>query len=250
MLEQQLIKFSHQPTDLGCNGAIPYTSQGAQLFLQSELDGNLGYSVVDPETLEPISGLYIDDWTEEQIGDYIHVTLGEISSSWSIKEGVCFRIMRMVSSDEEQEDKQYSNVLMYYSNNEGIANVEYWCHEPAFGIPFDDEHHLMVNIPLFLKNPQYKQSDEVYETLDGKSIILYSEMAKEYELKTEYIPEVWHDAIVRILMCDEIRINGLDVYKSGEYSVDWEKHMKSECGTKLAIGSCKVKENVTHRNSN
>lgn len=146
--------------------------------------------------------------------------------------------------------KKTSNAIKVIdAANEEVSLVEYWCDEDEFGIPFSVGHQYAI-LPLLIRNPQYKQSDEVYEKLNGEHVVLFSKSAKEYELVTEYLPEEWHDRIMLMLQCDHVVINGKSVYKSAEYTVDWEKYIEADNGEKLARATCKVIENVNNRNTN
>lgn len=170
--------------------------------------------------------------------------------------GVCFRFKKRGTGSTTTYSQMFKIVAPAKFPH---THVEYSCNEDAFGLPFgntytsgSDTLHWSIKAPLPMRihSPQFKQSDEVYETLDGKNIVLYSKAAKEYELVTEYLPMEWHERIMLALMCDSFVADGTSLYKSGEYSIDWDNYTLDDSGNKLAMATCKLKENAISRNSN
>ena len=134
-----------------------------------------------------------------------------------------------------------------------MSHVEYRCDEDEFGIPFSalpSGVGLAQTLPFIIHSPQFKQKEEVYEKLSGEQVVLYAAAAKEYALETEYLPQEWHDMFMKILMCDKVTINGISVHKSGDYDIDWDNYTTDDCGNKIVRATCKVKQNLIHRNSN
>lgn len=180
----------------------------------------------------------------------IYVTNTDDNPDWR---GSVTLSLSMLDTFQEVVQPLYSNPLKYIEepDTDELAIVKYRCDEDAFGIPFSKiDSFLYACLPLRLHSPQYKQSEEVYEKLDGENVVLFSASSKEYELETEYLPEEWHDRIMLILQCDHVYINDKSVHKSGDYSVDWEKSAKMDCGKRIAKATCKVIENIVSRNSN
>jgi hypothetical protein len=126
----------------------------------------------------------------------------------------------------------------------------------AFGIPFQSiqynnaNSYVQCRMPLHIHKPQFKTEDEVYKTLDGDNMVLYSAFAEEYELETEYIPYEMHKIIIAALSCDHVTINGISVYKSSSYDIDWDNYILNDCGGKLVKATCKVLVNQRNVNSN
>lgn len=150
-----------------------------------------------------------------------------------------------------------SNLLRYQSETNGLSLLEYWCDEDEYGLPFVSAHpagsdafHIKQWLPFLVRNPQYKTKEETYEKLSGERVLLMATIAKEYELETEYLPEAWHDMIITALECDHVSVNGVEMFKSSDYSVDWEKYTDTDCGTRLTRATSKLQTNFNSRNSN
>lgn len=146
-------------------------------------------------------------------------------------------------------DPLYSNLLKI--DNDGSSWIRYKCDEDAMGFPFASAGGwCALDLPIIVHNPQPTQDDKVYTTLSGRNITLYSEVGKEYECETEYIPEEWHDKLAIALACDEVYINGKLLSKSDKYQIAWDEKDTMPCGTELARATFKMKENIVQRNSN
>lgn len=146
----------------------------------------------------------------------------------------------------------YSNLLRYIGDdNDDYSVVNYRCKNSAFGFPFSEINaDISVLLPVKIGKPQYSQSDKIYTKRNGDNVVLYSEITKEYECETEYIPEEWHRKLLVALSCDYFYINGELLTKSDKYDIDWKNYLTTDCGEKLAKATFKVKANVTERNSN
>lgn len=145
-----------------------------------------------------------------------------------------------------------SNLLRYVGDdNDEYSVVNYRCKNSAFGFPFSEINaDISVLLPVKIGKPQYSQSDKIYTKRNGDNVVLYSEITKEYECETEYIPEEWHRKLLVALSCDYFYINGELLTKSDKYDIDWKNYLTTDCGEKLAKATFKVKANVTERNSN
>lgn len=153
----------------------------------------------------------------------------------------------------------YSNMVRRVDDRDNyLSALSYRCKEPQFGFPFGDgtdgRHlvptNIIVSLPVRLSKPQFKQTDKIYEKLNGEQVVLYATINKEYEGETDYIPEEWHEKIVTALSCDEVYINNERVTKSDSYEIDQDNYTYSDCGQRLVRATFKVKTNVTQRNSN
>lgn len=153
----------------------------------------------------------------------------------------------------------YSNLLRRFDDRDNYLSVlSYRCKEPQFGFPFGGATdgnrwvptNIIVPLPIRLSKPQFKQTDKIYEKLNGEQVVLYATINKEYEGETDYIPEEWHEKIVTALSCDEVYINNERVTKSDSYEIDQDNYTYSDCGQRLVRATFKVKTNVTQRNSN
>ena len=144
----------------------------------------------------------------------------------------------------------YSNILKYVKSTDGLAYVIYKCNEDAFEFPFAMTGEQSALLPINIKNLQLVTKDEVYTNLNGENIVLYSTVTNEYDLETEYLSQDLHKKIVVALSCDHVWIDGMPVYKSGDYSIDWDNKTVLDCGEKIAKATSKVQENKNSRNSN
>lgn len=144
----------------------------------------------------------------------------------------------------------YSNMLKFVKNTDGLSTIRYSCKEDAFGFPFATTGEQSVLLPINIKNLQLKTKDEVYTNLKGENIILYSTVTNEYDFETEYLTQDIHRKIVIALSCDHVWIDDMPVYKSGEYSIDWDNKTELDCGEKIAKATSKVQQNSNSRNSN
>ena len=149
----------------------------------------------------------------------------------------------------------YSNVLQRYESSEGLAHIKYRClgNDKMLGFPWSDTNatgtFLRQWLPIKLSNPTYKQKDNIYEKINGDKVVLFSQITKEYQCETDYIPEEWHDKLIVALACDEVFIDGERLTKTDDYDPNWENTLKTETGIKCAQASWKMAANVTQRNS-
>lgn len=103
------------------------------------------------------------------------------------------------------------------------------CDENAWGFNYSDLSFTQsLRITADLQNPRYKAlSKDVYEFSNGDLKITYVSKAKEFLLKTEFLPEYIHDALQLALDSDNFFIDGIKyVFQDDEYSPSWEKRSK------------------------
>jgi hypothetical protein len=151
---------------------------------------------------------------------------------------------------DQKNTAMYSNLLKRVHEDSQFAVVNYKCEEEAFGFPFDRENFIQQLMPINIHSPQFKQSDKIYEKLNGEQVVLYATISREYDGETDYLPEDWHTKIISALSCDKVYINGEKVTKSGNYEIDWEKYDTLCGGAKAAKATFKVSDNIMQRNSN
>jgi len=148
---------------------------------------------------------------------------------------------------------KYSQPIIRVPDDFTFISVKYRCDEDAFGFPFGSNpgKYAVISLPIRMHSPQNTQDDKTYEKRDGTIVTLYAKYYKEWECVTEFLSEAMHDKIVAALACDEVYFDGKRVTKSDKYSVDWENYdLDCDGETKLAKATFKVRENITHRNSN
>lgn len=145
---------------------------------------------------------------------------------------------------------EYSDIMVYTSDTEGISKVRYRCNEDAFGFPFSKLPYPLVTwLPINIKRPQFQQEDKSYVKSNGEVVILSAKYYKEWEAESDYIPEDMHSSIVAVLACDEVYLDGVRLTKSDSYDINWDNTIKA-CGQKLAKATWKMRANITERNSN
>lgn len=214
---------------------------------------------------EDIANIVFGPYYEDEGGYYSNFVLKPLVGHLAPAE--CFRLKLLTGYSDNGEHvwerSEYSNILRYVNNEDGyLSKLWYFCNEPQFGIPFFAKEISVgnrkiytkfgeeVSLPIRLSKPQFKQTDKIYEKLNGEQVVLYATINKEYEGETDYIPEDWHEKIVTALSCDEVYINNERVTKSDSYEIDQDNYTYSDCGQRLVRATFKVKTNITQRNSN
>lgn len=193
---------------------------------------------------------------EDQVDDIdIYADIDDSTFIGSVAPDECFRFLLK----NDGVPVAYSNMVRRIDDTgDYLSALSYRCKEPQFGFSFgfatDGGHwvptNIIVSLPIRLSKPQFKQTDKIYEKLNGEQVVLYATINKEYEGETDYIPEDWHEKIVTALSCDEVYINNERVTKSDSYEIDQDNYTYSDCGQRLVRATFKVKTNVTQRNSN
>ncbi len=163
----------------------------------------------------------------------------------SLDIGDCFRFKARKGSDTF-----FSTIFRIVADDNDTARVEYWCSEPAFGLPYDDVTFNSVFLPLRLHSVQYPQKEKVYQKKSGENVVLFANIEEEWQLETEYIPLDWHKKIIVVLSHDYVRINGKNVVKKEEYKIDYSSQIVTDCGEKLYKATCVVRGDVMERNGN
>lgn len=149
--------------------------------------------------------------------------------------------------------------VMGYTNKFKIVDevaftslVTYSCDESAFDFIYDNSPNI-VRLPIFLLKPQFPKKREVYRKSDGTQKLLNSLVEKEYEVETEQMPEVFHEAMAIMLghdnvviECPNIRETSVQVIEADTYNPAWEGE-----GILFAKGKGKLKvATFSHANSN
>lgn len=184
-----------------------------------------------------------------EVGLVIDVKLGGEYQSLEISYDEIYYI------SDETEQITYSNILRRVIGND-YSTIQYSCSEDAFGYPFSHKLEsgttpaINQTLPLLLTSPQYKQEDKIYTKRNGENVVLFANIAREYDGHTEYIPIDWHEKILMALSSDKVYINGERVTKSGNYEIDHDNCTYTDCGIKLMRATFKMTTNVTQRNSN
>jgi hypothetical protein len=143
-----------------------------------------------------------------------------------------------------------SSTVFSLTDSKYTAHVAYYCEEDGFDFSYCPPSLVnRVRLPLLLKEPQFPQSQTVYDKRNGRRKLLSASISKEWGLETDYLPEEVHEKIIVALSHDAVYIDGELLTKTGDYSIDYGGIVERS-GVKYMKGSCKVSANRTHRNSN
>jgi hypothetical protein len=161
----------------------------------------------------------------------------------------CFTYVLLLPDDSVMG---YTNIFRRVNESDYTSLVTYSCNESAFDFIYDDSPNI-VRLPIYLKNPQFPKKREVYRKSNGVQKVLSSLVEKEYEIETEQMPEVFHEAVAIMLghddvrvVCPNIREITVDVIEADTYNPQWEGE-----GILFAKGKGKVKvATFSHANSN
>lgn len=112
----------------------------------------------------------------------------------------------------------YEKTKMFYGNCEG----------EAFGFIFTGAgFSLHQRLPVLQINPKYEIEADEYVTSQG---VRSNSTVRKDKLKTlwvDYIDEIAHDAFSTLINCDEVTMDGLDVYfPINDYEPEWNENQK------------------------
>lgn len=260
MLENQFIQFFPDLATAKKQPIFPVQLDAANYNKRIEIFNNENDSEYIVEAIEIVNeqGGMIDG--EQVVGEehsVLFVQGKEIANAdQEISMGQRFHIKIVVGTIEQGQGQpyaRYSQPLIRVPDDFTFISIKYRCDEDAFGFPFGSNtgKYAVISLPIRMHSPQNTQDDKTYEKRDGTIVTLYAKYYKEWECVTEFLSEAMHDKIVAALACDEVYFDGKRVTKSDKYSVDWENYdLDCDGETKLAKATFKVRENITHRNSN
>lgn len=136
----------------------------------------------------------------------------------------------------------YLSVLGYYSNEDGMT----FRYQKDNGNPINELIN-KIELPLYLKNMQPVIESGSYMRSDGSRKKLFSRIYKEWELETDYMPQVWHDKLNIALQHDYVNL--WNMWQSSQdiddttaitidepYQIDWIKgknHPYAKASTKV-----------------
>ena len=130
------------------------------------------------------------------------------------------------------------------------SRIEYRSAGDNFGFAYSGNSFFnTVRLPLYLQEPRFAQTRDVYGTLSGRQKILSASVRNEYDLDTDYMTEEMHRNLIIALMHDEVYIDGRLLTQTGDYSIDWDNYLM-DGDVKTAKGKCTVSANVVSRSSN
>lgn len=105
-------------------------------------------------------------------------------------------------------------------------------------------------LPIIVKKPTYPEDRKVYKKSNNQYKVLSVVIEKEWECKTEDLPDSMHEKIAVMLAHDNVHFTNLkidaDIFKTGEYTPEWADDDWAE----TAIAKFKVNTVFAGRNSN
>jgi hypothetical protein len=141
--------------------------------------------------------------------------------------GDCFRI---------KTGNLFSNPFLYIGcNTENTCLFEFWDNKDAI--------RQKVRLSCVLDKPQSKTEKSEYTDANGIVHSLSKTRRKEYELSIDFYPEAVHDAIKEMLSHPFLMVDGIAMYESGDYEIEWDE--KDENGH--ARATTKLSEQNTGR---
>lgn len=145
-----------------------------------------------------------------------------------------------------------TNCFTLVSSNCYTTKLEYGCNEDAFGF-YGQGFFNSIRLPLYLSRANYESDEKGYQKSDGTFVKLAERVNKTFELRTDWMPEQWHDRLRVALSCDTIQVTNenenltqVAIYKKDEYEVDWD----SEVDFPLAKGKAKVFKGLFRKSVN
>lgn len=129
----------------------------------------------------------------------------------------------------EKSDSCHTTLMLYTPNENSLG--------------FYSTYEQSVRLPLSLSRPQYPGEEEGYQKSNGQWVKLSERINKTYELRTDWMPEEWHERLRIALSCDFIYVTNENanltyqqIYKQEEYEIEWD----DDYDFPLAKGSAKV----------
>jgi hypothetical protein len=194
------VKFSDNLQDNCCCVVLP-VSNGIDIAFYQSISDSGSFNVVDLAG-NLVGGPY--SFSDGYI-DFSSINLDE-----SIAVYDCFRI---------EIGGYYSNVFMFIGcETDNTHHFEYWD---------DGEYHQRVRLRCSVGSPQSKTEKEEYIDSNGTVQPLSKTRRKEYTLTTDFYSEAVHDAIKEMLTYPFLQVDGVFMYESGDYAVNWDEQDES-----------------------
>lgn len=179
--------------------------------------------------------------------DMVYASQGEwIASTFptAIPVGQCFRFIIVQTNTDISGNAQSSyrigctNCFVRIDDVCDTSIVQYRGFENQFDFIYDDPTNISyfwnrIRLPFYLRFPQFTSVESGYKKSDGRFVKLSERVQKEYDLVTDYMPEVWHEKFKLALSSDEIimentnittdRLQGsfISVYCNEPYEIEW-----------------------------
>lgn len=89
-------------------------------------------------------------------------------------------------------------------------------------------------LPISLYSPQFIDEQEKFRKSDGTTVVLSNIVRKQYDVRTDYMPEKWHERLKIALAHDNTSIEGEKyiggVTQEGAYTIDWPDFLNYPLG--------------------
>lgn len=225
------VQFSEDVT--GCEVPLPVKNLSDVRFFFDESITDLNVDIVN------VGGLML----REFVHSFNYFATGLDLSQIMAPED-CFRLKL---TDKTAVKVYFSNVFMYLPDCE-YPLLQYSCSKSEFGFNYEENKMNWIRLPLLLTSPAYDGNKTEYTDSNGKTRILHADIRKKYTLKTDYMPEKWHDKLKVALSHDLVRFDALEYVESGSYKV-MEEAFDYGCVDGY-MGETEVAVNFVERNTN
>lgn len=171
----------------------------------------------------------------------------------AIAMNTCFRYCIY---NQTQNVRVYSNLFVRKPDARHLMVVEYSSNEDSYDFHYPVGVQNVVYLPMKVRNPQYPEKRKVYKKSNQHYKVLSASIEKEYELITDYLPDIIHDRITVMLAHDNLfftadNINNTVSKREGDdYSIDWPSDVIWHNEEPVGQGKGKISTPFEGRNSN
>ena len=210
------IQFSDNLQDNCCCGVLP-VSDGYDVAFHQDIADSGQFNIID------LAGNLIDGYS--------------FSNGYISLESVGFDTFAPFDCFRIEINGYYSNTFMFVGcETDNTCKFEYWD---------DGEQSNRIRLACILDNPQSKTEKEEYTDSNGIVQSLSKVRRKEYKMTTDFYSDPVHDAIKEMLTYPHLLVDGVLMFESGDYSINWDE--KDELGN--AIADTELSEQDTLRYS-
>lgn len=177
----------------------------------------------------------------------------------TIPVGQCFRFIIVQSNVDINLCAQSSfrigctNCFVRVADTCDTTLIRYINYENAFAFNYSYYGIFanQVRLPFYLRNAQFPSTQKSYQKSDGSFIKLSERIDKEYELETDWMPEVWHEKLKIALAHDAVILYNenartdlqplaMPVVNEEPYEIEWSDDIRLA----EAKGRTRVKRSV------
>lgn len=131
-------------------------------------------------------------------------------------ESGCYQVVMM---DKYGHDTAFSSVIRVKENVEG-EEVFFNNLYDAYGFEFDKLEWFRVRIPIFLQDWNQKTTEEINESISGSQVRGKTTIQKQRYFVTSPMDFDLHNYIIRVLKCENVKINNEQYTFFGEYELE------------------------------